>query len=263
MSGKGHWTDEDYRPLDPYQHSWENNGVDLFPTEVPEMEHGFHGTVFDVEGTVLATADRPDSKKNFDESPSYFVNYWTPNPLARLYRDGLADPENNPGQPMEGLRADAEKEAWNWAEKSSVYPNDHRPRVYEGRAVTAMDRPVGLDSGLPADINMGVEHILPMAAGAFEVTDTHWIPPGQPGKAVQGTLPHVNWNQFGAPNVGNPEDVAAGLTEFDRQEGWDNRIVAEIAEERARPQYGPAKPNLARYRARRAEAAGQMRLPGL
>lgn len=274
-------------------HHGEVDAEEPYPLTV-EARTGFHGSNRDLRGThVVSAAERRargiDVAVNWQGSSSdQFVNYW-----HGTERGFGGD-----------ARERAENSAWNWATDAEFNGDidgtvgaEGRPRVYEGVAegvhgadphllddyLTETDRHDEHQRGTH-DVPMHwelTEELLgnsrgapPMAAERFRVTDTHWIPPGKAGKAVQGTLPHVNWNQFGAPNVGNPEDVAgfslenygagaAGLTEDDIGHARRRALAAKHRDREAQEvDHGPALPNAARDTERRSEEAGQMRLPG-
>lgn len=275
--GKKTWHDDPYyyplNAMGDYDESY--GGATVRPEDHAAVEHGFHGSsndLVDKDGNptdrVMARKDRGAKKKdaNYSISSPWFVNYWTPNPLAEQGRRYLDDPDISPEEndrlrdtevigedagelPKDQLRDQAEAKAWEWTGGSG------RPRVYEGYA-DVPDRPVGLDPNWSTNPNY--HNTLAMAAGGMKVTDTHWIPPGKDGKAVQGTLPHVNWNQFGAPNVGNPEDVEVGLTAHDLKLAYEREQDAEDAKNYVPPTEGQR----VREQHERDVAAGQMRLPG-
>ena len=246
-----------------------------------QYRHGFHGSRHDLQGDeVLSAAMRRE--KGIDvpmewphDSSDQFVNYW--HGMPKWDRDGESDaPER------------AELEAWDWASRrdEDVLSRAGRPRVYEGEAKGIVgadanlmrqylfesdpddpylrgthDAPLNWE--LTEELQDSTEGAMPMGAESFKVADTHWIPPGKAGKAVQGTLPHVNWNQFGAPNVGNPEDVAVGLSTYDHGVALERSVDARKARDRAKQvDHGPALPNASRDAERRSVEAGQMRLPG-
>lgn len=269
------WTEGDYHPYDPR---------DLFPedmiggfndADMDALRHGFHGTRHDVvdrngkpSKMLRAAVDMGGAAKdaNLYASSPHFVNWWSPNPLITEGR-GAFDPDDGVEEyPAEELRDDAEEKAWSYASAGQG-----RPRVYEGVApnfpLPDDGRTIGVEpvqahpSVFPTAAESNVA--IAMAGPSFRVTDTHWIPPGKPGRAIQGTLPHVNWNQFGAPNVGNPEDVLHGYSGTGDFEFKLSRMAAKKeAEAAARPEYGPAVSNPHRDAERRSVEAGQMRLPG-
>lgn len=260
-----------------------------------EARTGFHGSNRDLRGThILSAAERRgrgiDVAVNWQGSSSdQFVNYW--HGMERGFGGNA--------------RERALDNAWNWATDAEFNGDfdasvgaEGRPRVYEGVAegvhgadpnllddyLTETDRhdeqqrgthDVPLNWELTEDLLGNSQGAPPMAAERFRVTDTHWIPPGQPGKAVQGTLPGVNWNQFGAPNVGNPEDVAgftprnygssaAGLSEDDVRHANRRAREQRVREQRAlEADHGPGTLGSdVRDAERRSVEAGQMRLPG-
>jgi hypothetical protein len=63
------------------------------------------------------------------------------------------------------------------------------------RAVVHHVEPQGRIEGDPA-INPSGHSGRALTAESLKITDTEWIPPARHPQGVQGTLPHVNWNQF-------------------------------------------------------------------
>lgn len=260
------WQHDAYYPVDPEEHG-------AHPDDAFEMTKGYHGSSTDLrpsrndEGaeTVSAAMDRPYSDQEVNHrgySSPWFVNYVT----------------KSPG--MFGSDEEAQEVAWSWAGQSANKEMeghwsgaDGRPRVYKG--IGEYDnRPNGMDPNFVVpDSDQGdspedylqTRKTIPMASESFTVHDTDWIPPGRPGKAIQGTLPHVNWNQFGKPNVGNPEDVEVGLTQDDYYRGEERRrdaaMASEAAEKAAKDAPWEATKRF-REREQRSLDAGQMRLPG-
>jgi hypothetical protein len=193
----------------------------LTDDDIESTRRGYHGSGSDLvdssgnpSNIVRARSERrtPESEEyelaNHNISPEYFVNYVAANPKTA-----------SRGEPQKAERA-AEVEAWEWA-NSTMHG---RPRVYKGEAMDFDNRPVGPDPNLlfseEEDLRRVISYDRPfsMAAGAFRVSDTMWTPPPLEGRSVQGTLPHINWNQFGLPNVANPEDVVmSNLTSKDQE----------------------------------------------
>jgi len=207
----------------------ENGEAGITENEAENLTRGFHGgrrDLADASGNpsdvVSAASERinisDEETRNHRASPKYFVNYIAANP--RTEDRYAADIK-------------AENEAWSWAmDAGPVNGINGRPRVYKGEAMDFEDRPIAPDSNLVETEKVlrriiSNDNPVPMAAGAFKVTDTLWTPPPQPGKTVQGTLPHINWNQFGAPNVQNPEDVSgSSLTIKDAEVATERRQAA-------------------------------------
>lgn len=80
-----------------------------------------------------------------------------------------------------------EETAWHFAPDRRFNPNGGRPRVY-------VTRPVGEQQQDPL---VAEGRTAPFQA----ITDTLWAPPpGWGDHAVEQTLPHINWNQFGGEN---------------------------------------------------------------
>ncbi len=190
---------ERYNPKDDPEPESKAYRVKPFNNPTPEVNVGFHGTNREIQGGQL----RPDigrEKPMFSFSGKRHVNYWTsPN----------------------GARSDeAEKDAWSWGQSTPggddpADPSYGRPRVVAVRArgFVGMDPNLSDDADVSAGTNLSkVEAPIPVAATHADVTDTEWIPPqnydaARDGVGVQGTLPHMNWNQFGLPNVGNPQNA--------------------------------------------------------
>ena len=225
-----------------------------------EARTGFHGSSTDLRGGSIVPQEAPTGaegtesglRRRWSMSSPQHVNYVTHN--SSMQRSGPSSPWSS--RDRQHGRREAEETAWMWAASgdpatapgTAPSPGDGRPRVYEGVA----EGEVGGDANLTltgTDVSNWDRDDIPMAASSFRVTDTRWIPPGKPGRAVQGTLPGINWNQFGAPNVGNPEDVVEGLTKEDKRhaaervlESHSDRLEDEVnakveQERRARPDY--------------------------
>ena len=88
-----------------------------------------------------------------------------------------------------------ERKAWDWATsavRSSTYGGriPGRPIVHDVEAVGRVDVDVNMD---PSGMS-GHE----LTADRLRITDTQWIPPPHSYEhGVQGTLEHLNWNQYG------------------------------------------------------------------
>lgn len=180
------------------------------------LDRGFHGTAQFEMSRVL-----PQTHSNWSISSDEHVNY---------VAEG----------PSEMTRQAAERSAWNWAtEAEAGKRSSYNPSEW-GRAVVhevVPEGPVGPDpnsnryehnfDNYVAGGYMHANDIYSqanMAAESAKVTRTEWIPPPSSnakaqGVGIQGTLPHINWQQFNAPNTGNPEDVHE-----DAQSGADLKL---------------------------------------
>jgi hypothetical protein len=103
----------------------------------------------------------------------------------------------------------AEKQGWNWA---LLAHGDRQAGTRGKRPVVHDVVPRGT-----VDQDANVPHKGAATANSLRITDTNWIPPAQslgtrePKVGVQGTLPHVNWNQFAPPQA------PAGQTDWNFQ----------------------------------------------
>jgi hypothetical protein len=178
-----------------------NYRVKPFEHPTAEVNLGFHGTARGLEGDQL----RPDiGRENpvYSHSGARHINYWS--------------------VPNAGATPEAEEAAWEWASSPKFSdpddPSEGRPRVHEVRA-RGLPGPDPNATEDPDAHNVklaNVGTVEPIAATHADVTRTLWIPPPTAeakaaGRGVQGTLEHINWNQFGLSNVGNPEDEAGGV----------------------------------------------------
>jgi len=151
--------------------------------EIPKKRQaklGFHGTNYDYEGEVLPRGKTRNMHYAISgEDDTYFLPADSPDPAQNT--------ANEVG-------------AWNWSgggywESEGV---ESRRRVH-------VTQPVGtqhLDNNINGMLPRSNSELKTMAAVApsQKIQDTHWGPPATEGTSVTQTLPHVNWNQFGAPN---------------------------------------------------------------
>ena len=147
-----------------------------------EYEHrrGFHGSL--THG-LSRIEPQPPEKQNYDESSDDMVNYVSQSPNRR----------------------NGERGGWAWANRAAsktVSGPTPRPVVYE--VVADEEYP---DSDWNVHDDMTPEDVVEaggnpsMQTTGATVTRTHWTPPPAQGTSgVQGTLPNINWQQFGAPN---------------------------------------------------------------
>ena len=172
------------------------------PPPTHPVRSGYHGTTRGLQGDEL----RPDIGR---EQPRHGIS-------SRAHVNWFTSPTGENPQA-------AERTAWDWASPSapptqaelSRDPSAGRPRVHE----TYASGRVGADPNLE-ESNRGImaqSVPTPMAASSAQVTNTRWTPPPSEeaqaaGRGVQGTIPEINWNQFGAPNTGNPEDTDGAHT---------------------------------------------------
>ena len=99
----------------------------------------------------------------------------------------------------------SERKGWTWAHQAT--------NILSNREGGVLGRPVVHEvvpkSGSTIDQDPYTKEWREPSAGqvtsdkGLKITDTHWIPPVSPAHAAggvvghQGTLPHINWNQFG------------------------------------------------------------------
>jgi len=98
----------------------------------------------------------------------------------------------------------AEQAGWNYAQgKAMMHQMRSSSEGVRPRPVVHMVQPEGKVEADPNDIPWHGQ----MTADRLKITDTQWTPPPEPGDVgVQGTLPYVNWNQFGPRmNVTDPD----------------------------------------------------------
>jgi hypothetical protein len=133
----------------------------------------------------------------------------------------------------------AESTGWGWASSAARQHEwgDDQKRNTRPREVVHRVEPEGI---INSDQNMNPSGFAggSMQASRLKITDTEWIkPPGPYTSHVQGTLPHVNWNQY-APldnyeDFNNqsirPDDVRAAKREKDAQTD-SPELVAKLTE---------------------------------
>lgn len=156
-----------------------------------QLSRGFHGTKADISGFLL-----PSSQTGAEAA-------------------GIALPDKTYFTPLE-------EEAWGYA--TGTGRGTGRPRVYEtspqghqeldsNHAATRPTVGIGKNLERPAYTEMTA----PRTAPSQEIVDTQWTPtPKFLGGWVQGTLPHVNWNQFDAPNWVQYNAQGEGYDDFDQ-----------------------------------------------
>lgn len=157
-------------------------------TERLDISQGTHGTtMFDEPTQHILPSDAHGS-----------VTFPNLSDASRAYYTAVRKPaEMMPGADP---KLSAEESGWHWAQSASLYRkvSGVRPRPVV-HAVTP-EGSVDLDMNLN-DYGTSQE----MTADRLRITDTSWTPPPSmyPGRGVigvQGTIPHVNWNQFGPPD---------------------------------------------------------------
>jgi len=141
---------------------------------------GFHGTDYDFEGFVLP--NRVVGHRHF--------------PIS-----GAEDTYFLPADGSPASQKENESGAWDWA--SPEYGESKggaRPRVHVTRPIGQQHSDRNLTYGaLPESDNVLKRQAA--VAPAQEILDTRWAPPAGEGVShVSQTLPHINWNQFNAPN---------------------------------------------------------------
>ena len=196
------------------------------PATADRYSRGYHGTTHDLIGTHLDPEIGRD-RKNYSISSDRHVNYTWPNmphaPVVMEHPEGYAvmDPVD-----------ESERAAWRWSTESGA--GQGRARVYSGQGEGQIGGDINMSVDLTAVTQRG-QHTsnpaIPMAASRFRVDDTVWTPPPskrtmlgstgiyeQQALPVQGTIPNINWNQFGAPN-----SILHGhehMEEFPSTVGW-------------------------------------------
>ena len=188
-----------------------------FPENLSEDQFrtGYHGSPHDLIGTHI-DPEIGSSRKTWEMSSTQHVNYQA----ANLGMEG---------KELAASHHRAEALAWGWAITKQTRPERaNRSRVYKGVAEGSIGGDQNLDeyprnwyqAGRPPP------NAPAMAADRFRVTDTVWTPPPERGEqGVQGTIPNVNWNQFGAPN-----SVGTDPNRFPATMGWTSGDYAAQAE---------------------------------
>lgn len=171
---------------------------------------------YDIEAGVHGTAMRESG------TPPPFID--PANILGRKPNYGLSDP--NRAYYVARSRSypeGSEHKGWKWATNASR--TMEFTGAVAGRPVVHEVKPVGtIDVDRNLNYSGGSSE---MTAERLKVVDTHWIRPPSVGVGigeahVQGTLPHVNWNQFPGTdatigrdwnNLGQPYRSTAELQE--------------------------------------------------
>ena len=235
---------------DEDEYDYYDTGPDFEPFEDHQYEKfdavnankGYHGSSTDLRGSHIEP--QPVHARNHDISYHDGVNYMAKGLHPQTTRN-------------------AENQAWSWAgsavdldrraeldERGEMTTTQNhswlkgRSRVYEVEAVGEYGYDGNLSSINSANYfvrqeqeamseNLAAAHFSSeMTAPSLKVTRTEWIPPPsmtarERGAGVQGTLPSLNWKQFGAPNVENVMAVEGAARTSDMQP--DNFDVTGMA----------------------------------
>jgi hypothetical protein len=128
---------------------------------------------------------------------------------------------------------DTERSGWDWA--GSAARSRGEPTLPDGGGI--FGRPVVHDVEAHGEVrpDSNLDARSEMTADRLSITDTHWIRPPQgyfdeqgkplpapPGLfdnelGVQGTLPHLNWNQYAHPKMSGMDLNNAGISSKTRQ----------------------------------------------
>lgn len=220
------------------------------------LDRGYHGSGFPLRGEHIKPSPEAGVPKTFSMSSDDVANY-----VAKRV------------SPEQAIRA--ENSAWRWAGHSTPAMSSdmrhagNRPRVHE---VVAEGHPmadtnlgwetdiydaVGLVHGDPDDPDSSEymqTKVISMAAPSLRVVGTQWTPPPndiakKAGRGVEGTLPHVNWKQFGADSYArNPSDTAMwGKSDSERER--ENAACLRLWADESHPSPPPS------------EVSGQRQLP--
>ena len=120
----------------------------------------------------------------------------------------------------------AEESGWGWAESAASSRTDHGVR---GRPVVHDVRVYGNDIDTDKNLNPSGQHGAQMTANKLRITDTHWTPKPDPfyqPNGIQGTFPHVNWNQF-KPNGAEHNYFDVGSANSGAEEGRAEKASQE------------------------------------
>ena len=148
-----------------------------------DVEHGTHGGIMIPGQThITPSAWRPGDVESYKGLSDPNVAYFT-----------AEHPEDPRGLPS------ASTIGWGWATHASTahpWEDKETKRSIRPREVVHRVEPEGVinsDQNLNATGHAGGS----MQASRLKITDTEWIrPPGVYATHVQGTLPHLNWNQY-------------------------------------------------------------------
>lgn len=146
-----------------------------------DLRQGTHGTVMPRDGSPMG--DIVPSNKS-----GRMVHSTMSDPTRAYYTARDTAFPDNPGR-------GADRDGWKWARLAADHGSVAHPR---GRAIVHNVRPVG-----KVDVDENLPSTGAMTANRLRVTDTQWIPPGtgmSGDNDVQGTLWHVNWNEFRGPD---------------------------------------------------------------
>ena len=129
-----------------------------------------------VPEAITPAAERPGERQSFSFSDS-----------SRAYYTGKYE-----GPPQRAPIRSAEEMGWGWAKEASRKQGETgvmgRPVVHDVEPEGKID----VDLNLNRNGTQGAE----LTADRLKVTGTGWIrPPNESELGVQGTLPHINWNQ--------------------------------------------------------------------
>lgn len=151
-----------------------------------DLSQASHGSTMEATGPEtgvrnITPADERGGRTNFgasDESLAYFT---APDRGAVTDRDPT-------------------QSSWHWARAAARRQSIRQDlpgggwRAYLGRPIVHSVEPHGT-----VDVDRNFDDIdsdALTASNRLEITATHWTPPARKGEVVQGTLSHVNWNQF-------------------------------------------------------------------
>ncbi len=142
--------------------------------QLPPVQFGYHATRRDIPGDRIVAPAKHRKAKEF-QSSSPDDTYFTP------------VPDGNPVGHEPTTAEDAEGMAWGWLQemrpgtgRGRVHLTEPDPEQYRDKAATFMGA---------------------RTTPSQRVISTSWTPtPVTKDGHVEGTLPHINWHQFGAPN---------------------------------------------------------------
>ena len=135
-----------------------------------DLQRGIHGTIFR-EGQTTVDPAGAATPTNYGDSDT-----------GRAYYSADQPEDTSSSKDWSG---------WNWAQQA-VEASAKRGETL-GRPVVHQ---VEAEGNVDIDPNVGEMHYDEYTADRLKITDTNWIRPPSGDVGTQGTLPHINWNQF-------------------------------------------------------------------
>ena len=157
-----------------------------------DISSGTHGSVYTPGQTTVDPSEVAGTTPAFEMSKTNRAYYTAHHP----------DPERDDTQSM----------GWSWARSAKNARPDPENKSWSGRPVLHHVTPVGK---VDHDENMGNYAHGAYTADQLKITDTEWIrEPHQDELGVQGTLPHINWNQHAHRGFEGSDMNNAGISKL-------------------------------------------------